>query len=132
MRVCLPGGEQKIQPRNGAVEIFIDLRARHVSPFHLYAKPNSARCQKPAQNGAQIVAMFTQKHTKYQILSRWLGREDSNLRMAESKSAALPLGYAPKARSDCRQASGGRKITTRARRINVGTAPPSPPFVGTL
>jgi hypothetical protein len=25
----------------------------------------------------------------------WLGREDSNLRMAESKSAALPLGYAP-------------------------------------
>src|ERR1700733_12572978 len=26
---------------------------------------------------------------------RWLGREDSNLRMAESKSAALPLGYAP-------------------------------------
>jgi hypothetical protein len=26
----------------------------------------------------------------------WLGREDSNLRMAESKSAALPLGDAPK------------------------------------
>ena len=25
----------------------------------------------------------------------WLGREDSNLRIAESKSAALPLGYAP-------------------------------------
>jgi hypothetical protein len=25
----------------------------------------------------------------------WLGREDSNLRMAESKSAALPLGDAP-------------------------------------
>ncbi len=28
----------------------------------------------------------------------WLGREDSNLRMAESKSAALPLGDAPTAR----------------------------------
>ena len=27
----------------------------------------------------------------------WLGREGSNLRMAESKSAALPLGYAPMA-----------------------------------
>ncbi len=26
----------------------------------------------------------------------WLGRQDSNLGMAESKSAALPLGYAPK------------------------------------
>src|SRR5438445_11418626 len=25
----------------------------------------------------------------------WLGREDSNLRMPESKSGALPLGYAP-------------------------------------
>ena len=29
----------------------------------------------------------------------WLGREGSNLRMAESKSAALPLGYAPTGRS---------------------------------
>ena len=29
----------------------------------------------------------------------WLGREDSNLRMAESKSAALPLGDAPMRRS---------------------------------
>src|SRR5579862_2724042 len=28
----------------------------------------------------------------------WLGREESNLRMAESKSAALPLGYAPSRR----------------------------------
>jgi hypothetical protein len=27
----------------------------------------------------------------------WLGREGSNLRMAESKSAALPLGDAPNA-----------------------------------
>lgn len=25
----------------------------------------------------------------------WLGRQDSNLRMAEPKSAALPLGYGP-------------------------------------
>jgi hypothetical protein len=28
---------------------------------------------------------------------KWLGREGSNLRMAESKSAALPLGDAPNA-----------------------------------
>jgi hypothetical protein len=27
----------------------------------------------------------------------WLGREDSNLRMTESKSVALPLGDAPSA-----------------------------------
>ena len=31
-------------------------------------------------------------------LKMWLGRLDSNQGMAESKSAALPLGYAPKAR----------------------------------
>lgn len=29
----------------------------------------------------------------------WLGREDSNLRMGESKSPALPLGDAPKAKA---------------------------------
>ena len=28
----------------------------------------------------------------------WLGREDSNLRMAVPKTAALPLGYAPASR----------------------------------
>ena len=27
--------------------------------------------------------------------SFWLGRKDSNLRMADPKSAALPLGYSP-------------------------------------
>jgi hypothetical protein len=31
--------------------------------------------------------------------SSWLGRQDSNLGMAESKSAALPLGYAPPERT---------------------------------
>ena len=30
-----------------------------------------------------------------EVARAWLGREGSNLRMAESKSAALPLGYAP-------------------------------------
>src|SRR5437588_7709281 len=35
--------------------------------------------------------------------------------MAESKSAALPLGYAPIGRAIC---AGGRTIPTRARRIN--------------
>ena len=34
---------------------------------------------------------------------RWLGREDSNLRMAESKSAALPLGYAPTPKCEYRR-----------------------------
>src|SRR3984893_6893083 len=34
---------------------------------------------------------------QYKVLNNWLGREESNLRMAESKSAALPLGDAPMA-----------------------------------
>ncbi len=58
----------------------------------------------------------------------WLGREDSNLRMAESKSAALPLGYAPKP-SDGRARrlapvyapAAARTITMRLRRINGGS-----------
>jgi hypothetical protein len=36
----------------------------------------------------------------------WLGREDSNLRMAESKSAAVPLGYAPAERRRCEDGRG--------------------------
>ena len=45
----------------------------------------------------------------------WLGREDSNLRMAESKSAALPLGYAPmRHRIAARRAGGMRNITAHA------------------
>src|ERR1700733_12435436 len=50
---------------------------------------------------------------------RWLGREDSNLRMAESKSAALPLGYAPmrpKARTTL--AESGRTIVPGVPRRN--------------
>ena len=33
--------------------------------------------------------------THHSSLPRWLGREDSNLRMPASKAGALPLGDAP-------------------------------------
>jgi hypothetical protein len=47
-------------------------------------------------------------------LLNWLGRLDSNQGMAESKSAALPLGYAPT----------GRLLTARtARTILMETLP---------
>src|SRR5215475_10643981 len=51
----------------------------------------------------------------------WLGRQDSNLGMAESKSAALPLGYAPRRagpylrKRDLRKR--GRSIGGRAVRV---------------
>src|ERR1700687_5412410 len=44
--------------------------------------------------------------TKGKVFRRqtaWLGREDSNLRMVESKSTALPLGDAP---TDCLESRG--------------------------
>src|SRR3982074_280846 len=47
--------------------------------------------------------------------SGWLGRQDSNLGMAESKSAALPLGYAPNAGFRRR---GARTIAARFHPIN--------------
>jgi hypothetical protein len=34
-------------------------------------------------------------HGAIAAVARWLGREDSNLRMTEPKSVALPLGDAP-------------------------------------
>jgi hypothetical protein len=49
----------------------------------------------------------------------WLGRQDSNLGMAESKSAALPLGYAPNTggppfnRFGASQQQGNRGLMTR-------------------
>jgi hypothetical protein len=47
-------------------------------------------------------------------MTAWLGREDSNLRMGESKSPALPLGDAPKPVAE----NGG----TRPARIPFGNA----------
>ncbi len=44
----------------------------------------------------------------------WLGREDSNLRMAESKSAALPLGYAPNAPQDWPSPAESERTIVRA------------------
>jgi hypothetical protein len=46
-------------------------------------------------------------HKRPQVIDLiWLGREDSNLRMAESKSAALPLGYAPTGQAGYRESRG--------------------------
>ena len=46
----------------------------------------------------------------------WLGRQDSNLRMAVPKTAALPLGYAPAGR---RHAGADRHIAGRARKESL-------------
>ena len=46
----------------------------------------------------------------------WLGRQDSNLGMAESKSAALPLGYAPTRRCAADHTGGAGPVNFRRRR----------------
>jgi hypothetical protein len=51
-----------------------------------------AELQKPANSGL----FCSLKGSTCGLGTGWLGREDSNLRMVESKSTALPLGDAPK------------------------------------
>ena len=49
---------------------------------------------QPTLLRSQIFAGVSQP--KLRSSEGWLGRKDSNLRMPESKSGALPLGYAPR------------------------------------
>ena len=51
----------------------------------------------------------------------WLGRQDSNLGMVESKSTALPLGYAPMCRriAAADGSNGRRTIAARPMPINA-------------
>src|SRR5919204_809614 len=67
------------------------------------------------------------KQLRYQLLRPWLGREDSNLRMAESKSAALPLGYAPSGDllAPPRRADHSRRNVVDQRRSIVRAIDPS-------
>jgi hypothetical protein len=46
-------------------------------------------------------AFLIKKRKFFENKTAWLGREDSNLRMVESKSTALPLGDAPIAPPEC-------------------------------
>jgi hypothetical protein len=86
---------QKSQPRNRGGEIFAhavgEIARDSVSGLNWTVRD----ARKTAQNRAKSDFMKGLKVVQYQLLRRWLGRQDSNLGMAESKSAALPLGYAP-------------------------------------
>jgi hypothetical protein len=48
-----------------------------------------------ASKGVVVWAQLGSDTVDWHNLGGWLGRQESNLGMAESKSAALPLGYAP-------------------------------------
>src|SRR5262245_18855719 len=66
------------------------------------------------ENNYQPTRASILAHDRRRMILFRLGREDSNLRMAESKSAALPLGYAPRAQETARTiAAGPRPIIGR-------------------
>jgi hypothetical protein len=98
--------EQKSKPRNAAREIFAPAVAKitreTVSVVNWIVR--DAKRTPPTRD--KIDSLERLKLLLYQVLNWWLGREDSNLRMAESKSAALPLGYAPSGASVAAAARG--------------------------
>ncbi len=61
-----------------------------------------------ARRGPRNTGLWTGSGEVSAFGNAWLGREDSNLRMAESKSAALPLGYAP-TRREAISGLGGKR-----------------------
>jgi hypothetical protein len=74
---------------------------RHASGTHTYWRTSGEQTFR--MKGSMLFRMAPEKGAPQmaeavgmQRLLVWLGRQDSNLGMAESKSAALPLGYAPK------------------------------------
>jgi hypothetical protein len=75
---------------------------------------------------ARIWRAFLIQRKKFsETRNAWLGREDSNLRMGESKSPALPLGDAPIDLSEKRR-DDSRADSVRQRRSIERTGPFQP------
>src|SRR5437660_8026208 len=111
----------------------LNCRFRKLDPCVSTEKPTSARSAKSARcarkarklrlrdryqraNSRECPGYFCAPDVTSRDCTGWLGREDSNLRMAESKSAALPLGYAPS--GGLLRRGGARTIATAIRPIN--------------
>src|ERR1700676_1301793 len=91
-RTWLFFGLQGESPENGS---FLEFGWRLLGMFG----PKSSNIGLPrllAMRKARIWRAFLIRRRKFsETHTAWLGREDSNLRMVESKSTALPLGDAP-------------------------------------
>ena len=72
--------------RNGNISKCAEISADFVDAGARFHHAETA----PLQKKARICGLFRDMSVRH-----WLGREDSNLRMVESKSTALPLGDAP-------------------------------------
>src|SRR6185437_2718865 len=72
-------------------------RSLNAGGERISALPSLWRWEKARREKARVSALrLMANRAGY---PSWLGRQDSNLGMAESKSAALPLGYAPPGRA---------------------------------
>jgi hypothetical protein len=77
---------QKSQPRNSRREIFASVAAQIRRKIVSAVKWIVRDAKKPRPKRTKIDPSQRKITLQYQLLNRWLGREDSNLRMAESKS----------------------------------------------
>jgi hypothetical protein len=76
--------------------------SRHVTAWYMAGlRQRSIDAMRPVGRFGHVIAypvlrnLCVRNGPPERTQTGWLGRQDSNLGMAESKSAALPLGYAP-------------------------------------
>jgi hypothetical protein len=122
-----PGERKKFDTVQSAPGVALRVGIHAPQPMSRIMSHGAARTKMEPLKIKGIVLQHTQ-HEKatsigglsfYAIDFIWLGREDSNLRMAESKSAALPLGYAPILPLQVATA-GGLTIMSGAMRATAG------------
>jgi hypothetical protein len=85
---------------------------RHFAPE--IARPGVRRPERNAEKAGNSGPVRHRLQISVRRRTAWLGREGSNLRMAESKSAALPLGYAPKGGEHRRSTGGVPRLQRRS------------------
>ena len=77
-----------------------------------------------------ISGLFQHARRKFsKFCTRWLGREGSNLRMGESKSPALPLGYAPMSREFSRELPPATTVYRGSPAFSTGQSNPAGAFL---
>jgi hypothetical protein len=90
LRVASAFQQAKSQPRNGPGEIFASTVAGIPRRFVSTENRIVQGAKKTPANRDKTKPLKVSITMLYQVLSRWLGRQDSNLGMAESKSNKFP------------------------------------------
>ena len=106
--VQIETGLRSRSPKNGNIS---NIR-RRLSEIYRWKWPNlESGDQRPIYKSPLLAGIIAiTKDRLPECRTAWLGREDSNLRMVESKSTALPLGDAPTDRFGKRRDVGLARI----------------------